>query len=1061
MGNLNRHLASAKHKENVRIELELREIPDPIAHEEPLEEFINLHPPFDHNIPDCPPVHWAHIMGAVGSNQPSILSSSKSSFHHPAEDDPACGFDNSSWISEDDSSVNSDESYDQDLVDEQRRSRRNNHQEAGWEPFGSKSMFFACLICNLLRNRISTATLKFLWWIMKELGCELPSFHLVKRKQSQLFERLGKLSERNESARDRKIFYVRNIPRLLQREFANPKISNQLVTYPDDSPQIVSEMWHGGKWRTATQFLAPLAKTILGCFWIGDFVESNGQVGLVVRFARRGGDALYAYVHPIVDQILDADIIQLWDVESLNQCPLPAIHLVVKNRQRMHITSAWPFLLDATLLQRVSELKARAGHLRVLVAPLILFCDDLSGARSKRYNPHINWALQFAGLPFKSQQEDYNIHLITVSDQVEGVEMGAELVKQITEQAEKGVQVYHATLQEEVLVVSPVMAILGDNPMHSELGAHIGLKGNFPCRFCDASASFDSAAALERFVTVGRPRNPDSTRMQLLQYMHLAAMSGAKTQTRKMQTDSGIKCSRQEVLLTKLYEFAKSKPTQHQRDQHIASLGDPANFITPLFQLADFNVHEDLAVDTLHTVLLGVTKYLTRHSLQAVKANKNNETILEARMRSADTSTCFPRPLAVRNVLKYTNSLVGKDFRHFVQLAPFFLEGLVPPVELRMWLALARMTRLIYQRSFYTQQHVIDVAEAIQQFLACAVNHSPRWLNKPKFHILLHIPRCMQLFGPPVLVAVERFEANNSVIRLSSCLSNRQSPSRDICETFERFSLLRHIVSGGFWQSGSGWICAQVHVLGMGQTREVRKILGCSQQHEEPFLGQRMRNNGRSDGMWEKRACSGSHLLPDVSLVHKHQSVRGSLGEKIRVGSYACTNDRLLHKIVDIVCTDTNIFIIGTAATMTNETYLNCPVFNEDKALRIIQSTTLIGPVNVQHACGQGCVASNTRQQRMERELVASSTFVPEIRHANDDRIALNIFCHYTSWIHDIFPTTINAADFQVDVNRAYQNYVLERAIAPPSRAGSTGGARQRGQRASSVASGWTNNTFI
>ncbi|KAI9102777.1 hypothetical protein DFS34DRAFT_692279 [Phlyctochytrium arcticum] len=974
MGNLN-------YKENVRIELELRDTPDPIAHEEPLEEIINLHPPFDHNIPDCPPVHWAHIMGAVGSNQPSILSSSKSSFHHPAEDDPACGFDNSSWISEDDSSVNSDESYDQDLVDEQR------------------------------------------------------SFHLVKRKQSQLFERLGKLSERKESARDRKIFYVRNIPRLLQREFANPKISNQLVTYPDDSLQIVSEMWHGGKWRTATQFLAPMAKTILGCFWIGDFVESNGQVGLVVRFARRGGDALYAYVHPIVDQILDADIVQLWDVESLNQCPLPAIHLVVKNRQRMHITSAWPFLLDATLLQRVSE--------------------------SKRYNPHINWALQFAGLPFKSQQEDYNIHLITVSDQVEGVEMGAELVKQITEQAEKGVQVYHATLQEEVLVVSPIMAILGDNPMHSELGAHIGLKGNFPCRFCNASASFDSAAALERFVTVGRPRNPDSTRMQLLQYMHLAAMSGAKTQTRKMQTDSGIKCSRQEVLLTKLYEFAKSKPTQHQRDQHIASLGDPANFITPLFQLADFNVHEDLAVDTLHTVLLGVTKYLTRHSLQAVKANKNNETILEARMRSAATSTCFPRPLAVRNVLKYTNLLVGKDFRHFVQLAPFFLEGLVPPVELRMWLALARMTRLIYQRSFYTQQHVIDVAEAIQQFLACAVNHSPRWLNKPKFHILLHIPRCMQLFGPPVLVAVERFEANNSVIRLSSCLSNRQSPSRDICETFERFSLLRHIVSGGFWQSGSGWICAQVHVLGMGQTREVRKILGCSQQHEEPFLGQRMQNNGRSDGMWEKRACSGSHLLPDVSLVHKHQSVRGSLGEKIRVGSYACTNNRLLHKIVEIVCTDTNIFIIGTAATITKETYLNCPVFNEDKALRIIQSTTLIGPVNVQHACGQGYVASNTRQQRMERELVVSSTFVPEIRHANDDRIAFNIFCHYTSWIYDIFPTTINAADFQVDVNRAYQNYVLERAIAPPSRAGSTGGARQRGQRASSVASGWTNNTFI
>ena len=39
-------------------------------------------------------------------------------------------------------------------------------------------------------------------------------------------------------------------------------------------------------------------------------------------------------------------------------------------------------------------------------------------------------------------------------------------------------------LSELVLVIPSVLAILGDNPMQSELSSHIGLLGKFFCRSC-------------------------------------------------------------------------------------------------------------------------------------------------------------------------------------------------------------------------------------------------------------------------------------------------------------------------------------------------------------------------------------------------------------------------------------------------------------------------------------------------------------------------------------------------------------------------------------------------
>lgn len=47
-----------------------------------------------------------------------------------------------------------------------------------------------------------------------------------------------------------------------------------------------------------------------------------------------------------------------------------------------------------------------------------------------------------------------------------------------------GIWAYNISQKERVLVIPAVLALLGDNPMQSELSCHVGLTGKFFCRCC-------------------------------------------------------------------------------------------------------------------------------------------------------------------------------------------------------------------------------------------------------------------------------------------------------------------------------------------------------------------------------------------------------------------------------------------------------------------------------------------------------------------------------------------------------------------------------------------------
>lgn len=54
---------------------------------------------------------------------------------------------------------------------------------------------------------------------------------------------------------------------------------------------------------------------------------------------------------------------------------------------------------------------------------------------------------------------------------------------------ETGIWAWDTVHQERVLLIPSVIALLGDNPMQSELACHIGSMGKFFCRICHVKGS--------------------------------------------------------------------------------------------------------------------------------------------------------------------------------------------------------------------------------------------------------------------------------------------------------------------------------------------------------------------------------------------------------------------------------------------------------------------------------------------------------------------------------------------------------------------------------------------
>ena len=118
------------------------------------------------------------------------------------------------------------------------------------------------------------------------------------------------------------------------------------------------------------------------------------------------------------------------------------------------------------------------------MVPLVLFCDDTSGNVSKKWHKFESWYMQLAGPPRLFNARHENIHFICSSDQVTSIGMNKPIVVELLHLESDGVWAYDALHKEEVLVIAPLLYIVCDNPMASQLCNHLGSTALMFCRMC-------------------------------------------------------------------------------------------------------------------------------------------------------------------------------------------------------------------------------------------------------------------------------------------------------------------------------------------------------------------------------------------------------------------------------------------------------------------------------------------------------------------------------------------------------------------------------------------------
>ncbi|KIJ55937.1 hypothetical protein M422DRAFT_239104 [Sphaerobolus stellatus SS14] len=84
----------------------------------------------------------------------------------------------------------------------------------------------------------------------------------------------------------------------------------------------------------------------------------------------------------------------------------------------------------------------------------------------------------------KSFLQEYNVHFLSTSDIAPSLEVLDGIVDQLEEAQDKGVWAWDCENKSLVPAVPCIFALLGDNPMQSEMARQPGLMAKFLCWIC-------------------------------------------------------------------------------------------------------------------------------------------------------------------------------------------------------------------------------------------------------------------------------------------------------------------------------------------------------------------------------------------------------------------------------------------------------------------------------------------------------------------------------------------------------------------------------------------------
>ncbi|KAF9232535.1 hypothetical protein BU15DRAFT_90631 [Melanogaster broomeanus] len=702
--------------------------------------------------------------------------------------------------------------------------QNNDDGDPNWYPWPDKLMCVLDILRHLPRSLFSDAQMQVILWGLSVLGVDdvLLTRVLKDLDESLQHQTLGH------------VYYANHLPSIIAQEMANPRVRPHLHHYPEDAGQHLSQPWQASRWRHEIDptLATPMIRIDHQDFYVFEPAKlKDGRISSGTGSARCEQFWAHAWrAHPVGNGEDRGYVVHKYETVEVpaNELLLSFPGLVATYemdelpdpRCIIGIIAAagsgvLPWVLSNPVVgNRWCSLSR--GH-RVYSYMMWLYCDDTSGNISKQWNKHNSFLCTAAGLPRSMVHKESNIHFLATSNIAPPLEMLDGIVSQLEDAQACGIWAWDVVAKEMVLIIPAVLAVLGDNPMQSELACHVGLQGKFFCRNCwvkgrdtadedlilratshsddtnsvhsnsQASGSEVSVTTpvqktkgrrketlqelvdrARRFLGDNQPRDRDETVNKLRSMFQNVATTGIKSHYQKAKTDSGLKDTFMEFFVDQIFKPLK---------------GLHEAFMSLIWRIKGLDPHQDTPVEILHVILLGFIKYFWRDAMS--RLSDDQKTLLQIRLNSFDVSGLgIPR-------------LAGHTLA-----APFVLYDLVPRECYDTFVALSTLIPLVWQPIINNVDvHLDCMQESIDHFLNCTARWTPRWFNKPKFHLIRHLPDHVHCFGPPILFATEGFEAFNAVVRDHSVHSNRQAPSRDIGRGFARCNQIRHFLSGGRFMS--------------------------------------------------------------------------------------------------------------------------------------------------------------------------------------------------------------------------------------------------------------------
>ncbi|KAL0073089.1 hypothetical protein F4703DRAFT_1746592 [Phycomyces blakesleeanus] len=246
--------------------------------------------------------------------------------------------------------------------------------------------------------------------------------------------------------------------------------------------------------------------------------------------------------------------------------------------------------------------------MKVVICPLNLYSDDTSGNSSKQYNKYNSYLMYFAAMPLEVRNNQENVMFISTSNHVlNAVEMLPPIVDDFVE-LEKGIVMYSKDHDEDVLVVAPLLLFMGDNPWQSQLAMHSGTSGKHFCRKGHLEA----------------PRSTQKDNMPEISYLPVDH-NGAEKRTKEF-----------------LNAFATAN-TDSKLYKHECDLNYSKNGSKEFLRLEAFDATNDMPVEILHTILLGLSQYLVTYLLKFSKMSTAEMARLESALSSYRVCKSYSR----------------------------------------------------------------------------------------------------------------------------------------------------------------------------------------------------------------------------------------------------------------------------------------------------------------------------------------------------------------------------------------------------------------------------------